>query len=329
MPLPRFDTPGRLRDAPAGSLFYDEWHRRIDRMIAGGRLGPGGVGEFYNPTRKDVDLVGERPLVWMGFPRRVMVFAHRDDRQEAFRLADEQTLAERERQEEYLEWRATRKAGKINKVTLTTEVPEYWEELFESEPDTVVALYRTLTGNPGIVRADLVDGTGRYDKHNAWNTKKGIVHLNVDSLENSLGAAVGLAVGSADIRGGSPHYRDNYELQAGNPQAPTSADPRVTMDGNTLVRKNLSVTLREPIGLYIAGWNDNGWSKPDGSPVDNYWRVVRGSLGAALRVEYEVPASEGFLVGDIRIGGRPIEFGGQIAEHVTVEIVGSAGTPHP
>lgn len=328
MPLPRFDTPGGLRDAPAGSPFYDAWHSTVDGMIGDGRAGSGGVGEFYNPTRKDVDAVGERALVWMGFPRRVMVFEHRDDRREAFRLADEQTEGNRERQEEYLEWRAVRRGGKIVKVTFTTETPEYWEVLFQHEPDTVVSLYRTLTGNPGIVRDDLVTG-GVYDKHNDWNTRNGIVHLNVDFLANTLGAAVGLAVGSADLRGGGPHFLDNYELQEQQPQAPTSADPRVTMDGNTLVRRGLSVTLREPVGLYIAGWDDTGWTRPDGSPVGNYWRIVRGRPGAALRLEYEVPAAEGFVVGDIRIGGRPIEFGGQIAEHVTVMIGGIAGTPRP
>jgi hypothetical protein len=151
----------------------------------------------------------------------------------------------------------------------------------------------------------------------------------VESLQNSLGAAVGLAVGSADVRGGLAHYRDNYELQQGNPQQETSADPRVTMDGNTVIRRGLSVTLRDPVGLYIAGWDDTGWTKPDGSPVGNYWRIVRGVAGAALRVEYEVPAAEGFVVGDIRIGGRPIELGGQLAEQLTVMIAALAGTPRP
>jgi hypothetical protein len=34
-------------------------------------------------------------------------------------------------------------------------------------------------------------------------------------------------------------------------------------------------------------------------------------------------------VGDIKIGGRPIEWGGQIAEHVTVSVVGVAGVRAP
>ena len=170
---------------------------------------------------------------------------------------------------------------------------------------------------------------GAYNKNNAWNTTKGMVHLTVDQLANTLGAALGLARGSAAMGTGGAHYRDNYELQQDTSQAPTNADPRVTMDANTLVRKNLSVTARDPVGLYIAGWDDTGWTKPDGKPVGNYWRIVRGVPGAALRVEYEVPASEGFVVGDIRIGGCLIEFGGQIAEQLTVTIVGIAGTPRP
>lgn len=103
MPLIRFETPGNLRDAPPGSPFYDAWHRRIDGLIRDGKMGSGGVGEFYNPARKDVDVIAERSLVWMGFPRRV-VFDHRDDRREAFRVADLRTEGDREKQEEYLEW---------------------------------------------------------------------------------------------------------------------------------------------------------------------------------------------------------------------------------
>jgi len=36
-----------------------------------------------------------------------------------------------------------------------------------------------------------------------------------------------------------------------------------------------------------------------------------------LRLEYKVPSEEGFVVGDILIGGRPVLHGGQLAEHMT------------
>jgi hypothetical protein len=135
---------------------------------------------------------------------------------------------------------------------------------------------------------------------------------------NTLDAALGLAQGSVDSGGA----RDNY---VASPGPRTSVDPRVLLDIGTLERKGLWITLREPIGLYIAGYDDTGWTKPDGSPVGNYWQIVRGSPGQILRLKYEVPAGAGFVVGDIRIGGRRIEWGGQIAEHITCTIGGVAG----
>lgn len=50
---------------------------------------------------------------------------------------------------------------------------------------------------------------------------------------------------------------------------------------------------------------------------------MRGGPGFAVRAVYEVPLNKEFLVGDIEIGGRPIEFGGQIAEHLFVRLIGS------
>ena len=37
-----------------------------------------------------------------------------------------------------------------------------------------------------------------------------------------------------------------------------------------------------------------------------------------------MPANEGFTVGDISIGGEKIEFGGQIAEKITMKLTGLA-----
>ena len=209
-------------------------------------------------------------------------------------------------------------AGKITKVAFVTESPEYWERLWADERATVVSLYQTLV-SPAVVEADLlVGGPGSaYNKFNPWNTTGGIVHL-IQTI-NTLSAALDLAQGSIH----TVTARDNYETMP--PGLRTSVDPRVKFDIGALARKPLSITLREPIGLYMTGYDDTGWTKPDGSPVDNYWRIVRGSPGRILRLEYQVPPGTGFVVGDIRIGGRRIEWGGQIAEHVTVTIAGVAG----
>jgi len=315
--LTRFDTPASVRDMPDGSAFYLNWHNFLSGLIAETTPGPGGIGEFYNPSLVDVDPLGERALNWMALPRRILM-PNRDDRCEAFTLTEDRDL-----QDEYCEWRVTRNSeGKITKIVFVTEAPEYWEELWRVNRARVVELYCDLTGDPTVTEADLHDGSGAYQRRNPWNEtaavtgKDTIVHL-IQNI-NTLYAAVSLAEGSAS----TALANDNYEVLG---LANTSVDPRVALDVGTLVRKGLSVTLRDPIGLYIADWDDAGWTKPNGKPVGDYWEIVRGRPGEVLRLKYEVPAKEGFVVGDIRIGGRPVEYGSQVAEHLTVTIVGTAG----
>jgi hypothetical protein len=329
--LTRFETPAALRDFPVGSAFYDSWSETVSELLgaveisgsAGPEPAPGGtpVGGFFNPHLHDHRPVAERVLVWMGFPRHLLI-THRDDRQRAFELGEARGVTERNTQKEYFEWRVTREGERIKKVTFVTETERYWQEMFDFDPNRVLELYQTLV-DPAITMAQITDAAGRYDPLNDWNTSRGIVHYIVNSPQNTLEAAIGLVQVSVGRPSGR-HVRDNYEITS---PARTSADPRVGIDVDDLARKNLWVTLAEAIGLYMVAWDDTGWSKPDGSPVGNYWRIVRGKPGAALRLEYEVPASEGFDVSDIKIGGRPIRFGGHLAEHITVKVVGRAALP--
>lgn len=329
--LARFDTPASLRDLPAGSSFYDAWHNFIALELNPSTPGTNG-GEFYDASQTGVTVAGEHALVWMAFPRDVLM-PSRDDRTAAFTAADRRLggdIGNRDVQNEYCEWRVARNpAGKITKVTFTTETPEYWEELWKVDRARVVALYQALV-DPAVVEADLHTG-GTYRRRNRWNDADGIVHLiqTINTLTAALGLAQGSATTPAPLYTGVPPpvppvplARDNHEMPPG---PNTSVDPRVLYDVAALVRKPFSVTLREPIGLYIAGYDDTGWIKPDGSPVDDYWTIVRGNPGQILRLEYQVPPGAGFVVGDIRIGGRRIEWGGQVAEHVTVMIAGVAG----
>jgi hypothetical protein len=312
--ITRFDTPGSLRDLPAGHAFYDTWHATIAGQIAS--VTPGNPrGEFFDPSEHNFDRAADRHLTWMGFPRTWMVVNERDNRDAAFAACD----TNRDVQDEYLEWHVTRSGGKITKVVFVTETPEYWSALAAADRGAVVRLYRDLV-DPAVTEASLFPGGGSYDRLNAWNTTRGIVHY-IQGI-NTLTAAVGLAQGAVN----SGSVLDNFDVAGG---APTSADPRVALDIGAVARRGLSVTLAEPIGLYMTDWDDTGWTKPNGRPVGDYWRVRRGEPGRALRLEYEVPPGEGFVVGDIKIGGRPITHGGQIAEHLTVTAAGAAGTRRP
>jgi hypothetical protein len=317
--LPIFDTPASLRDAPVGSPFYAAWSTFIATRLSAVRPGDNG-GAFYDPTETDVNIAATKTLTWIGFPRDVLLPGNRDNKPAAYVFADSD-VAFRDPQNEYFEWYVKRNAaGKITKLTFVTETPEYYETLWNTNPNLVLTLYQTLV-SPAVTLADLQSGTA-YNKFNRWNTTDGIVHY-IQNI-NTLGAALGLAQGSVTA---PPPFPDNFETRPGSGTARTAVDPRVGFDVHMLVRKGLYITFRDPIGLYIIEWNDSGFTKPDGSPVGNYWRVVRGSPGMVLRLEYEVPAGAGFVVGDIRIGGHLIEYGGQVAEHITVSTSGTAGTP--
>lgn len=314
--LGRFDTPGNLRDAPVGSGFYDQWHKFVSDQISKTTMGDNG-GAFYNASLVDINVAGDKVLTWMGFPRDLMV-EHRDDPHGAYLEAEND--ANRPRQNEYFEWRVERNSsGKISKLTFVTETGDYYEELWKFDPNLVLGLYRSLV-SPLVQLSDLSINQG-YNRFNRWNTADGIVHY-IQAI-NTLPDALRLSQDA--VMAPNPH-RDNYEATPGLATAKTSVDPRVSYDIYMLIRKGLYVTLRDPIGLYIVGWNNSGLAHPDGSPAGDYWRIVRGQPGMVLRLEYEVPPALGFVVGDMTIGGRAIEFGGQFAEQITVGIGGSAGT---
>ena len=108
----QFDTPASVRDLPVGHAFYANWHTflatRLNTTAATGT----GTGEFYDASEVNVDILAEHRLVWMAFPREVLV-ANRDNRTAAFIAADA-AVATRNPQNEYCEWHVTRNgAGNV------------------------------------------------------------------------------------------------------------------------------------------------------------------------------------------------------------------------
>jgi hypothetical protein len=320
--LTRFDTPASVRDVPPGSPFYDRWSDWVAGRIADQTPGTP-AGGFFDPTARNATIAGSKGLVWMGFPRDVLLPGNRDDKRAAYVDADNDPLAtgRRPRQNEYFEWFAHRNgAGKITKLTFVTEFEHYYEQLWLESPAAVLDIYRAHV-SPTITLAEISSG-GAYDIYNDWNTKKGIVHL-VQTI-NNLPAAIGLAIDALDA---PPPARDNYEAVPGLATALTSVDPRVSYDVHMLARKGLWLSFEDPVGIYILHWDNSGITRPDGGPAPaSWWKIARGSPGMVLRLEYEVPATEGFVVGDLTLAGHRIEHGGQLAEHISVGIRGIAGT---
>jgi hypothetical protein len=302
----RYETPAGLRDVAEGSPFYDDWHEFVNGSVSASQGAP-----WIDPVLVDVDVLTGRTLSWIGFPRATLTVDRRDDRAQAFAEAEDvgATGNWRPRQFEYFEWHTTRDAtGKVTKVAFSTETPQYFELLAAVDPDRVVALYREHV-DPAVTWDELAGPDGTYDRHNRWTTSDGIMHY-VNGI-NELNQAIGLAQGGAQS---TTAGRDNFEFQVIGPNA---ADDYIVREVAGLGRSGFGITVQEPVGLYIDTRDDTGWTKPDGSPVGDYWRITRGRPGAVLRLEYEVPDEEGFVVGDILIGGRPVLHGGQLAEHMT------------
>lgn len=325
--MPTFDPPGFLDDF--NDAQREAWSNFISQRISDGVLGQPDMFDFDAPrphffnietTPADADAV-ERDVEWSAFPRIVSLDAATDE--ERWQIADNS----RDVQDEYCEWSVSRGGdGKIRRVTFTCEGPEYWRFLAATNPALALQLYQQHV-NPAAVAGDLVGTDGRYNPRNKWNnsTSRGAMHLI--QVNNTLGAEIELAAGASNTR--APNgavLTDDQELIrcGGYGQAERHSDPTIGGAVNVLARQDAAVTLANPIGIYLSGLSTAGWQTPDGSDPASFWTVTRGTAKKAVRAFYEVPASLGFVVGDITINGRPISFGGQIADFITMKLTGLA-----
>jgi hypothetical protein len=327
MNMEKFDPPGFLNDFNEAQR--DSWSEWISSQLdeARDRNDPGIANygprlQFFNPlkTPPDADAV-ERDVTWTAFPKIVLLQSISD--RQRWRTAD----SSRDVQDEYCEWSVTRDAqtDKITRVTFTSEGPEYWQFLAAVNPDKVVALYREHISIE--VKPEHLFRDGAYVPRNRWNnsTTNGAMHLI--QANNTLGAEIELAAAATIVR-----VRDGRQLDSeqeliacgryGQPER--NSDPRIGAVINELARGKADITLANPVGLCIAGLSVAGWQAPDGSPASDYWKIVRGTPEKALRAVYEVPAAKGFTVSDIKIAGRNIEYGAQIADFITIKLTGLA-----
>jgi hypothetical protein len=347
----QFDPPGRLTDFDAIPHQREAWHVAMSTFfteaIARTEVHVGrGKSQFYDPTLTSPrGVVAEQTIAWNGFPK--VLLAQTGSRQEALRAAEQLVTfrldgrrVQARPQDEYLEWHVTRdEAGRLVAVDFTCEGPEYWAALAHGYPDSIspgpgapaatgdmqllLTLYHQYVSP--VVKLDELLLAGRYDPFNQWNTTRGAMHLTHPS--NSLQAEVFLAGDATVLREQNGQIlEDDDELircaQYGEPER--ASDPTIGGGVNTLARAGALVSLRDPVGLYIDSLDTTGWTKPDGTPVGDYWRILRGQPDMIVRARYEVPPSGGFRVSDILIGGEPIAFAGQIAEHITMKLTGIA-----
>jgi len=275
------------------------------------------------------------------------------------RLGEPIDLTHRQ-QDEYCEWFAVRDGEAIRRITFTSEAPEYWmylahgtpeflpqghpdhdrfagdmslvEELYQEHVDPS-ATVQDLTWPYDVAQAVstsqgvrwLLRPAGSYNPFNKWNTTLGAMHLTHPA--NTLGAEINLA-GGATVRRIGPDPDDPQALiccsQYGD--ANRSSDPIIGAKVYEFASQGLSVSLPDPVGLYIQSYNQDLFAGPAGESLERAWTVTRGDQASeqVLRLVFEVPEDLGFTVEDVQAGGFPVQWGGQVADAVKIHLTGMA-----
>ena len=281
--------------------------------------------QFFDPLTADADPAPVRnPVTWPAFPRSLQVSGGEDA---LLAAADE-----RDNQDEYCEWAVTRDDDDVvRRVTFTTETPDYFREVLAHDEAAGLQIYASVAGRP-VDAADLKDSDGKFDPANSVNRAGGgtIVHLSQRS--NNLFAAVALAGPATVLRVNDGQLVTDPAtlVQCGRLGEPArSSDPAIASAINRLAARRREITLADPAGLYLDGFLGAGIIAPDGADVSSFWRPDgRGDATHVMRAVFEVPDGHNYRVGDLKIDGRPIRFGSQLASRVQVRLTALSRTGH-
>ncbi len=181
--LKRFSTPGKVRDAKPGA-----WSESVKGLVAAfDQQFP----QFYDQSATNTpDDIDRSAVVWSAFPASL-----RGTPAQRLKTAD----GDRNRMDEYCEWAVERnRGGKITRVTFTTEVPEYFGHLFETDRDRLLEIYQKFV-SPKAKAADL-ERNRRYLPSNKWNSAPTGRPAHLIQATNTLGAAVRLAAEATILR---------------------------------------------------------------------------------------------------------------------------------
>jgi hypothetical protein len=325
-------SPGNLNELSDALLV--RWNSELSRIFAdqikvarAESRPPSSKAWLYNPITAGGGNPVPASITWTAFPKRIA------DESPTPARAWERADNNRDNQEEYCEWEVVRDASpekKVVRATFSCETQDYYTFLAKEAPDFLLSLYRQHV-SPQVVLSDLIVG-GKYQPQNNWNypqnaSAHGII-MHMAQTNNAFEAAVNLtAIATWPRADGQGHpITGEQELIACRPfgDSRRHSDPHIGAQINALVRAGNEVSFADPVGLYMDSFDTSDWETPDGRPPEALMRIVRGSRDFALRVVFEAPQGSGFALGDVRIGGRKIQFGGQIAEKIRIRIRGIA-----
>jgi hypothetical protein len=215
------------------------------------------------------------------------------------------------------------------------------------------------TGAPVI---DPQTGRPAYNPLNRWNSGTvatrtgssaqftgGAMHLTAtpNTLQTELGLGAGATVqrlqGNTDPQAliCCGQYGQNYR----------NSDPHIGQTINLAVGAGTNISLADPPGLYIQMPSFAQYALPTdpklpaGAKVEDCWQIIRGFeqlidpitktpypgsfiLHAAFQLPQAwIDAGVAFTLGDITIGGEPIEFGSQVQATLEIALFGRPITP--
>lgn len=328
MKLQKFNPPGNLSDL--NEEFAQYWSKyisnEIDKSINGypnARINDDPRNLYINQTKIDLDVdVIFKDISWIAFPRNLLISTIGE--RARWKKAD----SSRDVQDEYCEWSVERSPGnnKITRVEFTCEDIDYWFHLWAQSPELVTELYKTHINNT-ISQKDLENPDGSYNPKNKWNnnTMSGAMHMI--QINNTIGAAIELAAGASNVRivNGKTLTGEQELIKCGAyGDAQRNSDPHIGAIINSLTRQKAQIAIADPISLYFDRLVTSGWETPDGTNASEFWKYTRGEDGRYVRAVYEVPSDKNYDVGDIKINGKNIEFGSQIADFISIKLIGLA-----
>ncbi|KAK4224653.1 hypothetical protein QBC38DRAFT_485047 [Podospora fimiseda] len=257
--------------------------------------------QFFNGTVTAFD-VDQEPvqITWIGFPNIVAVQYPNDLKR--WQVAD----SDRKYQDEYLEWSVKRdQDDRVIVATFTCEGPEYWNFLAAAQPDTLTSLY--LSQNPlfkdKIKKSDLWSKNGEYNPTNKWNysTKTGCI-MHLAHPNNTLSAEVDIAAQGTVIRKdkNGEIIKDKTKLIncSAYGSAHRNSDPRIGDAINSLARQGNSVSIANPVGIYIHSFNTANFKLDIEGTGENMVDVPKGSFNLqrgnldknfGLRLQIKIP----------------------------------------
>ncbi|KAL7557866.1 hypothetical protein ACA910_010917 [Epithemia clementina (nom. ined.)] len=284
-------------------------------------------------------------IAWQGFPKRVLDL-YRNSNVNPYEIVEQPgwppkdltyrsyvPVASARQMDEYCEWYTHRNDdGKITRIDITCESPEYWTFLVKNRPDVAVQLYQKYV-NPKVTLDSLLDKDGNYNIYNEWNTEKGAMHLNCPP--NSLFAEVYIAAEAAtrwaDCSSSGTGFDDNSckLLTSGGDLigcasyglSTRASDPTIGKNVNDLIRSGYIISVANPVGLYLEKLDTSGWLNPQGDPftatqIQEIVQYVRESPDGSkkLRIQIEIPPHLDYVLGDCSIGGAPLDWAGQLID---------------